>query len=198
MKRKIRGIILIVLGLEFVLFGAVFLNYYERQASEAAQNAQILLNEINREMHQNRIENIVVESPEKQMPQVLLKGYPVIGILKAENTDIELPVIDNWNYDRLKVSPCRFSGSLEGKDLVLIGHNYEGHLKNLDQLKSGDGVTFVDASGKEHFFEVEKTAILAPEQVDKLISKEHALTVVTCTPTGKSRFAIYCIEKHRE
>ena len=196
MKRKTRGVILTVLGLELMLFSAVVFGYYDHQAADSAQNAQMLLADLNREVHQNRIENIVVEAPDNQMPQLSLDGYSLIGILKAEKAGIELPVIDSWSYEKLKSAPCRYSGSLKTKDLVLIGHNYDGHLKTLDVLKPGDGVKFIDASGKEHLFEVDETKILAPEQVDKLNSNNHSLTVVTCTSTGKNRFAIYCIEKH--
>jgi len=196
MKRKIRGVVLIVLGLELMLFSAVVLGYYDHQAADSAQNAQILLVDLNREVYQNRIENIAIEAPENQMPQLSLNGYSLIGILKAEKAGIDLPIIDSWSYEKLKTAPCRYSGSLKTKDLVLIGHNYDGHLKTLDVLKPGDVVNFIDVSGKEHLFEVAETKILAPEQVDKLNSDDHSLIIVTCTSTGKNRFAIYCIEKH--
>jgi len=194
MKRKIRGVLLIVLGLALTFYGAFTFDRYERVAAAAAQNAQILLIELESEMRQNRIDNITIEAPKNQMPQLTLEGYPLIGIFKAEKAGIELPIIDNWSYDRLKFAPCRYSGSLDSGDLVLIGHNYEGHLKTLDTLKDGDAVSFTDITGKEHKFTVRKNATLAPEQIGALTSPEYDMTVVTCTSTGKSRFAIYCVK----
>lgn len=194
MKRRIRGVILIVLGLTLTFYGAFTFDRYDREASAAAKNAEVLLVELEHEMYQNRIDNVTVDAPENQMPQLTLEGYPLIGILKATKAGIELPVIDNWNYDKLKFAPCRYSGSLGSGNLVLIGHNYEGHLKTLNTLKEGDAVSFTDITGKEHNFTVRKYATLAPEQIDALTSPEYDMTVVTCTSTGKSRFAIYCVK----
>lgn len=192
MNRRVRGAILILLGLALAVSGAVLYAQYERQASLAKQNAQVLLQELSYDMQQRHLTGVTVEAPQGQMPQVMLEGYSLIGVFKAEEADIELPVIDSWSYEKLQYAPCRYSGSLEEENLIILGHNYSGHLQTLDQLEAGDRVAFTDVTGKEYLFTVAQTAVLQPTQVEELESSPYPLTVFTCTPTGRSRFVLYC------
>ncbi|MBR5571142.1 MAG: sortase [Oscillospiraceae bacterium] len=192
MKRKLRGTILIVLGLALAFSGAALYGRYEREAAVAGQNAQHLLQELHYDLSQRHLLGVEAEAPEGQMPQIMLDGYALLGVFTAEEAGIELPIIENWNYEKLKHSPCRYSGSLAEGNLVLLGHNYASHLGNLSQLEVGDSVTFTDITGKIHRFCVAETATLRPEQVQAVEESPYPLTVFTCTPSGKSRFVVYC------
>jgi len=105
---------------------------------------------------------------------------------------MELPVIESWSYEKLQYAPCRYSGSLEQDNLIILGHNYKGHLEKMDQLEAGDSVEFIGVDGKSHLFRVAQTAVLAPTQVEEVESSGYPLTIFTCTPSGKSRFVVYC------
>ncbi len=50
-----------------------------------------------------------------RMPTVLIGGYAYIGEIEIPSLQIRLPVMESWDYDRLKISPCRYSGSCEQK-----------------------------------------------------------------------------------
>lgn len=192
MKRKVRGSILIILGLLLAFSGAALYANYERQAALAEQNAEVLLTELSRTMEERRLKGIVTEAPEGQMPQILLEGHALIGILEAEEAGIRLPIIENWSYENLQYSPCRYSGTLEEGNLILLGHNYYRHLGNLGQLEAGDAVTFIDISGKSHAFQVAAAEVLKPTQVEELKSNPYPLAIFTCTDGGESRYVVYC------
>jgi len=192
MKPKTRGILLIILGLLLTFAGAGLYAGYERQANLAGNNAKVLLQEVKKDIRKRQLEAVVTEAPEGQMLQTSVGGYAVIGILKVEEAAIELPVLESWSYEQLEYGPCRYSGALAEGDLVLLGHNYRDHLASLDQVEKGDTVEFMDVEGKSHIFQVAKTSVLKPTQVEELSAGNFPLTIFTCTPGGQSRFVVYC------
>lgn len=192
MRKKLRGSMLIALGLALAFSGAALYARYERQAALAEQNAEILLMELKGAMEERRLSGIVTEAPEGQMPQILLDGHTLIGILEAPEADIRLPIIESWSYEKLQHSPCRYSGSLEEGNLILLGHNYHRHLGNLGQLEAGDEVMFTDIGGKVHRFCVADAEVLKPTQVEELESNPYPLAIFTCTDAGQSRYVVYC------
>lgn len=192
MKGKVRGALLILLGLIMAFSGAALYARYDRQANVAEQNAEILLRSLSRTVEERRLKGVEAEAPEGQMPQIMLEGQALIGILEAEMAGIRLPIIESWSYEKLQYSPCRYSGSLEEGNLILLGHNYHRHLGSLGKLKGGDVVTFTDISGKVHTFRVADAEVLKPTQVEELQSNPYPLAIFTCTDAGMSRYVVYC------
>lgn len=210
MRRRVSDILLIILGLTLVLSGAWLYARYTYQAKEAEAQAQVLLQELKTDIKERQLSAVITEVPVaadtpeaeqipevpaasvEQMPQTTLQGVGLIGILQAKEANIQLSVLENWSYANMDKSPCRYAGSLSGGDLVLIGHNYKGHLADLDLLEEGDPVEFIDVDGKTHSFEVAQTTVLQPAQVEELLNCGYPLAIVTCTPGGRARFAVYC------
>lgn len=196
MKQQLRAIVMIVLGLSLILTSACFFFRYEQEAEIAGENAQLLLAAITQEIEQTREQEAYDTAQREQTPgqmlQTSLQGYDLVGIIRVPGVGVELPVLNSWNYDLLKLSPCRYSGSIEGQDLILMGHNYKKHFAPLRQVSPGDRVEFLDVSGTSHTYVVAETEVLKPTQLDELSSSEHGLTVFTCTPGGQSRFVVRC------
>ena len=55
---------------------------------------------------------------------------------------------DQWDYTRLKRSPCRQFGWPATGDFVIAAHNYTSHFKQLSKLEPGDAVQFEDMNGR--------------------------------------------------
>ena len=72
---------------------------------------------------------------------ILIDGYNYIGIIEIPSINLKLPVISTFDYDRLKIAPCIYYGSIETNDLVICGHSYKNHFRYLKELKSGDVIT---------------------------------------------------------
>lgn len=194
--RKFRATVLILLGLSMILTAAYFLFQYEQDEKRAGENAQMLLTALTHEIEQNQEQDLYDtakrEQSPGQMPQTSLQGHDLVGIIRVPAADVELPVLNSWSYDLLKLSPCRYSGSIEGENLILMGHNYKKHLAPLHRVSPGDRVEFLDVSGVLHPFVVAETEVLKPTQLDELTSSGYALTLFTCTPGGQSRFVVRC------
>lgn len=127
----------------------------------------------------------------EEVPYRTLSGYDVMGVLKVPSVYVELPILSNWSDSLLNVAPCRYSGSLETGNLILMGHNYKSHLQPLGNVRVGDSVEFTDANGAVHRFRVAMVEEILGSTPEKLAS-EHPLILFTCTFSRHSRIVVRC------
>ncbi|MCD8048104.1 MAG: sortase [Clostridia bacterium] len=189
MKKRI-GIILIVLGIAAALAAAALYSVYEARDKEAGENARILLEEFEAQL---KTDNVPYESESGTLPQRRIYGREVVGVIRVPSVGIELPVLENWSYDALKIAPCRYSGSVKGNDLIILGHNYKSHFTPLKNVSIGDEIEFCDVNGVTYTYVVEKTEKLYKTELDRLTDiGTFDLTLFTCTAGGESRFVVRC------
>ena len=126
-------------------------------------------------------------------PTVEVDGDPYLGYITISAIDIELPVMYNWTYDALKISPCRYKGSALTNDLIIAAHNYSSHFGKIGDLHSGDSIVFTDAGGKVYSYEVmniERLPGTAVEEMEFGSAEDWDLTLFTCTLSGQSRVTV--------
>jgi sortase A len=117
-------------------------------------------------------------------------GYDISGIISIPDIDISLAVISEWSYPNLAVSACRYTGDTDGQ-MIIIAHNYESHFGKIDRLDPGDRVTFTDAAGVVHSYEVTNTELWATGQLREIITGDSwDLTLFTCTYSGNDRVVV--------
>lgn len=115
-----------------------------------------------------------------------------LGRLTIPRLELELPVFSQWSYENLKTAPCRYSGSAEGGDLVLLAHNYRTHFGPIRRLKSGDRVVFQDLNGRLFEYQVTAEEVASPTDQPEVIGGLHDLKLITCTYGGDARLVICC------
>ncbi len=128
------------------------------------------------------------------MTVVEIDGYGYIGYLSIPALGLELPIMSEWDYSRLKMAPCRYTGSVKTGDLVICGHNYTEHFGSLKSLLPGDDVYFTDMDGEMMSFEVVTVEILKPTEISEMIESGYDLTLFTCTYGGAKRVTVRCQE----
>ena len=128
----------------------------------------------------------------KEMSTVTLNGYRYIGVLEIPALELSLPVMEDWDYDRLNISPCRFTGNLYDGDLVLCAHNYPQHFGNLKELDVGAAVRFTDAEGNVFRYEVKTIDSVGGDDLDGMLGGEWDLSLFTCTTSGQTRYVVRC------
>ena len=133
-----------------------------------------------------------IRFPQMEMPIVEVEGHGYIGTLCIPDLGLELPVMSEWSYPKLKIAPCRFTGSAYQDDLIIVAHNYVTHLRNIKTLPAGAEVTFTDMAGNVFCYALAEIEILKPDQVEELMGTDYPLTLVTCTIGGRSRVTVYC------
>ncbi len=139
------------------------------------------------------------DTEDREMPAIEIDGYRYIGYIECPSIHLKLPVMDKWDYHRLKISPCRYSGSVYKNDLVIAGHNYAKHFSPLRWQQIGTKIYFTDAEGIRYSYEISDIEVLDPTNVREMTEKSNDwdLTLFTCTIGGQSRYTIRCVRTDR-
>lgn len=135
-----------------------------------------------------------IRFPDMEMPVAEVEGHEYIGTLCIPDLGLDLPVMSQWSYPKLKIAPCRFSGSPYGQQLIIVAHNYVTHLGNIKNLPAGAPITFTDMTGNVFCYQLAEIEILRPNQVKALMETDYPLTLVTCTLGGRTRVTARCIK----
>lgn len=199
------GIVLILIGL--VLMGAAAGLYLHNQGLEedaaeavAQITPQVMENIEERrktptEVPDSALPQFIINQepdPNREMPVTNVDGHDYIGCLTIPALDLELPIMATWNYPKLRIAPCRYTGSLYLDDLVIMAHNYTRHFGRIKDLRSGDTVFFTDMEGTTVEYEVIALDILPPTAIEEMTAGEYDLTLFTCTYGGQSRITLRC------
>lgn len=201
---KKAGIIFVTLGVVLILSALLFFLYNGLEDRRAGQQAESLMDEIHSAMTEETDPTIKpteigieitmpTETLPAEMPVVMIDGYDYIGYLSIPALELELPVMAEWDYSRLKIAPCRHFGSSRTDDLVIAAHNYKTHFGSLSKLESGAEVIFTDMDGIENRYVLMKDPkTLAPDAVDAVQNSGYDLVLYTCTPGGATRVVAFC------
>lgn len=133
-----------------------------------------------------------LETLDPEMPTLLIDGYEYIGYVSIPDLELELPVMAEWDYSRLKVAPCRHFGSSRTDDLVIAAHNYKSHFGYLSRLEIGTEICFTDMDGIENRYTLTRLVTLPPDAVDAVQNSGHDLVLYTCTSGGATRVTAFC------
>lgn len=134
----------------------------------------------------------IVRDQDTDIQAALIGDYEYAGYLGIPSLGLELPVMAQWSYPRLKIAPCIYYGSAQEGNLVIAAHNYSRHFGGLSKLGQGEEVTYTDVEGHVWHYEVETTDVLSPEAVEDMTGSEYALTLFTCTYGGANRVTVWC------
>ncbi|MBR5021207.1 MAG: sortase [Oscillospiraceae bacterium] len=196
-----KGIVLILAGL--VLIAAAFVLHRRNTAEgeEAAAFVQEMIPQIvgaideRQKAPEAALPQFIIDQgpdPNRPMPTETIGGHDYIGMLCIPSLELELPIMSAWSYPKLRMAPCRYTGSLYLDDLVLMAHNYDRHFGRIKDLRPGDSVLFTDMDGETVKFEVVATEILHSAAVEEMTAGDFDLTLFTCTYGGKSRVTLRC------
>ena len=200
--RKWIGIICVFLGVLCILSAIGFIAYNRWEDKNAEEIAQVLLEDVQSIIGESLPEQTLpdktigfpddMENTPSEMATVEVDGYDCIGILSVPVLDLELPVLTEWSYGKLKKAPCHYYGSYYEKDFVIAAHNYKSHFGRLSELQAGDIVIFTDASGTDHYYKVVLLETLPATAAEEMITSGFDLSLYTCTPGGASRVTVRC------
>ena len=189
--RKWIGIICVLLGAIFIISSVGFVAYNRWENENAEDIAQDLLEDIQSIIEEKQPEQFLPE----EMATVKVDGYECIGILSVPVLDLELPVLTDWSYAKLKKAPCHYYGTYYEKDFVIAAHNYESHFGRLPELLAGDIVIFTDVNGVVYYYEVVLLETLPKDATKEMITSGFDLSLYTCTPGGGNRVTVRCSVK---
>lgn len=203
MRRKI-GVLCLFLGVG-LLTASLCLFLHNRQEDRQAQQGSMevmpqILDQIPEEPDQEQLLQQLVplefrDADSFRMTEVVINGYGYIGYLSIPALELNLPIMGSWDKVRLQIAPCRYYGSVNGENLVLMAHNYASHFGRISELKTGDSVVFTDMDGISTSYQVVARDVLPPDAVEEMTAGEFDLTLFTCTYGGENRVTVYCDQK---
>lgn len=205
MKRKF-GILFIIIGLLLILAAFLLISYNRYESQSASKASQSVLAVMQSTVEETTVSSAVddvyvdhIDPYDKEAAEIAaemsekeIDGEYYIGYLSIPILELELPVISEWSYPRLRIAPCRHFGSTKTDDLVIAAHNYDSHFGRLKQLKAGDLLTFTDMDGEKILYEVQVIDVLQPDAVDTVRNSDFDLVLYTCTYGGESRVVVFC------
>lgn len=193
-RTKKKGSALMIMGLLLIAAALCLAGYNlwdEKRAEASVENLKEQLVEEQTEVS-TEITPAYKLNPEMEMPVKEIDGYDYVGVVEIPVLGLELPVISEWSYPALRVSPCRHGGSVYLDDMIIAAHNYSAHFGSLKELQMGDGVRFTDMDGNEFSYEVVAREMLMPTELEVLESGDWDLTLFTCTIGGQYRVVVRC------
>ena len=199
--RKRTAKIMVFMGIVCVIAALSLFVYNKIQSSNAAKFAEAVF-ELQKSHYQENGDNQKEQSNDNdqsidyisgtQMDTVAFREYEFIGYLSIPVLRLNLPVMADWSYDNLNLSPCRYSGSPSTDDFVIAAHNYSSHFGFISSLNRDDTVSFIDVHGQQIDYHVELIDTLSSADVKNMTSGEYDLTLFTCTYSGQARITVRC------
>ena len=188
------GKIFILIGILLLIASISLLTYNVYEEINAGKKSETALKII-----KNNIENTneitnpeIIYNEDKVMKTTNINGYDYIGTITIPTINLELPVMSEYDYNRLEIAPCRYYGSIYTNDLIICAHSYKTHFKYIDKLKQKDLILFTDINNNTYVYEVLEIEILKPTEVSEMINSDFDLTLYTCTYDGQNRITVRC------
>ena len=198
--RKHRGTALILAGLTlFFAAGGLAVYNYADDSRASSQSAAVLdaLAEAITQNAEEKAAEAAVPAPADAVPEmatVVKDGNEYIGVIEIPSLDITLPVLADWSYEKLKISPCRYTGSYYTDDFVICAHNYRSHFNGLRWVDMGAEVLFTTADGVLYRYVIVNRETLQPNENEAMTNPDADwdLTLFTCYIGGATRCTIRC------
>ena len=198
MKSK-AGIFLMLAGGAAIIFSLIIIAVNIRLDSQGKKNSENVLNILESEISSySEDENNITYTDGnglKKSKTISVDNNYYSGIIDIPEIGIKLPVMSEWNYDNLNISPCLFYNDEKNNTKIIAGHNYSSHFGKLKQLKQGDYIIFTNAENKRVIYKVLQTEILGSTDTDKMLGGDDwNLTLFTCSLSGYERVTVRCIQ----
>ena len=214
--KKRKGGFLITLGLLTIIAALGLVGYNVWDAKRAEDASKEIVDQLDAILPAERTlpeEPMIEEAPTREeeaqeeekkyppMPVVEIDGYYYIGELDIPDLGLHLPVMSEWDMDRLKISPCHYSGSYYSNDLVVLAHNYARHFSLIKWIDIGEDVYLTTVDGMTIHYTVTNRETLEPTDIEAFISNIHNsatskmdwdMTLFTCNIGGQTRCAVRC------
>ena len=188
MSKKI-GLFFIVLGTLCLLSSVGLILYNSIEEKNGEHYASTLLEEMNKKMNDHIVDDNHIEF---EMNTININGYESIGVLSIPILELELPILNDCDDNKLKIAPCLYYGSYFEENFVIAAHNYQSHFGRLKELQEKDLILFTDVNGNTYYYEVVLIETLSKYASEQMITSGFDLSLYTCTPGGSNRVTVRC------
>lgn len=195
-----------VLGVMFILFSGVTVmrnTYLSRAAEKASSEALEAVDEYMDENAQPAEETTAAfadtatqnigdnagdaDGGHGETEVVTVNTVQYFSVLSIPTLGLRLPVSLNFSYENLRYAPCRYQGSVDNNDIIIIAHNYSSHFGRISSLSAGDRVSLMLLDGTVYAYEVDEITRYDGKDLDGMNGGEWDMTLFTCDYSGNYR-----------
>ena len=169
-----------------VAFGILIKNNYEDYLAgeDSTQALEILNNYI------TEVENNNIKVDDENLTLKNINGFDYALVITIPSINLELPVLADWDYTKLKKAPCIYYGSIMENNLVILGHNYRSHFGSLSKLEANEKIIITDLNSNKYIYEVANKTVIDPHDSKEVIETDYDLTIFSCYNSGTQRIVI--------
>lgn len=191
-----RGLLPVTIGLLLIMSAFLLVLYNIWDAGRAKEASDEIVSKLREIIPDEAPELPEYEASKEEMPVEEIDGYFYIGMLDIPELDLVLPVMAEWDYERLKISPCRYAGSYYSENMVICAHNYSKHFSPIKWIDIGADIYFTNVEGQTYHYQVSSRETVQPADVEYMIEnteKDWDMTLFTCSTGGQTRCAVRCV-----
>lgn len=178
--------------------------YFLIKSNTKEMNSQIeqqeLQNGDNQTGENKKTISVPLDRVEVNMPEKIGQ-YEILGEIEIPKIDVKKYILDETTDESLNLSLTKFWGPNlhETGNFSIIGHNYNNLFKRLKELEIGDTFTLTARNGERATYEVYKSYIIEPDDMDCIedsLIGQREVTLITCTVGGTQRLIVKAQEKN--
>ena len=195
-RRGLMGVFLICCGIAMIATAAMMSVQNIVENDYAGREAEQLREELEEVVESHTaVQQFLEDIPAGEMKVETIRDNNLVGVITIPSIGISLPVMNEWSYPNLRKSACRYSGTVEDGNFIILAHNYSYHFGRLKELGEGDIIDFTDNFGESQRYVVQKRETLGGYELDALTNTDYDLTLFTCTYGGASRVVVRCMKE---
>ena len=152
-KHNITSVILTVLGTILVAGAVALAALWYASITSAEEKVLHTLSEL-QSMMPTPYNTVPDDRENKAMPSVQIDGEDFLAIVEFPTVRASLPVGSSWDKERINSHPCRFSGNVCSRDLIIGGSDNRGQLDFINEINMGDTVRVTDMTGGTYNYKI--------------------------------------------
>lgn len=178
------GAILILSSVSLVIITASLEKNAQKNSRIIAERMLSLMPEIQNAQADDRIDT--------SMSSLNIDSTDFCAVLEIPRYGACLPVATKWDKTRVRMYPCRYTGSIYDGTLVIGGADSRGQLDFLSDITEGDAVLLTDTEGNCYAYKINAIELADIASTETLISDECDLVLFARNTYSSGYTVIRC------
>ncbi len=178
------GILLIISSVSSLLLFPMVQKENAKKAKETASSIKALLPS----GQKGTFDNLVNST----MPSFEFSGENYVCLIEIPKFEASFPVYSRYEKNKLSKAPCRYSGSVYNRSLVIFGSENIGQFDFMKNISIGDYVFLTDMTGLEYSFSISDIVLTENIEASTLHSENASLILFSKETYGNVYTILYC------
>ena len=194
MKSGKRGlsVALVLLGVILILCAAIMLLYTKLSPNISVENATETLRKAEAQLP-TIIDQIPEERRNNTMSSMEINRVNIVGLIEIPKYSFKLPVYSTWDKAMVSSVPCRYTGSIYDRSLIIGAADREGQMDFVKQLYLDDRIFITDMEGGRYSYRISKIDHTDNVKTEELQSNSCDLTIFVKSSLSMEYIVIRCV-----